>query len=1316
MALLENIKQEEIEFYEFLCDPVAMAETLWHDFDNFQLYNQKEFGGVRTGQLSMLSYEYLIDDKDKKLTKKENFKRLEGAGNIYSFGARRFGKSVIVLIVDMLESLIHLDNWHCLYSSYDALHVLQVLERVIPAAENHPFFQLFDVKVKRSPNYVITAANGFEVQSVNMNITSKTAGSNFFGHHTPKLWTDEFCLDGKTKIKIKTPDGVIKTEVLGNLVKRDLWKNCTVLSYNLTEKTPEFKKVTNTFKKLIKKGFKYKLTLNNSKQPLICSENERIYTQTGYKCVQDITLKDKLFNVQQSTLTDIQKQIALGCLLGDSCLIRDGICFVHGLKQEVYLDYKVKCFNNLFQFYSGHKKKVEIKSYPKSICGSDTVKTVSHGCKDLLEFNNLKSGFNGFCYTSLNEQVVKKYFTPIALAFWYMDDGSLRSYNTKSGRLTRIVGLHTEAFDYNTQQMLVDLFELCYNIKVTITGKNKYSLRMNPENSEKFLKLIAKYIHPQMDYKLYGKDKPTKKIKFKDLTESEYNLQPVDILKIEKVEARYWTMYDLEVKDNNNFFANDVLVHNSKCTTDVENKLIDAVSELGCINRFAGMTDFTRHSPAGRIFDDLSLRKWVCNFPQYISPMWDEEERYKQERRYGGTKTASYRTFVLGEVCEDGISVFDMERVRMNYNENKRIKVFEINKDSFKNFKSILVLERPSNAKICIVGADIGETAPTEIAITFKINDKYHYTYNVTLYNLTDKQQYRIFKYIFMLLDVDAMGLDAGDGSIDENEFVLYKIDNKLHYSRAKNLPKVFEKRKTVDVPAYNKGKLEWKPGTLFQHSYEGKMLEFQSKPGSGKIKVTPNHSMMIYEEGGLIKKQANNVKIGDWLVCPKNDKLFQSFCDDYIFIEYETRRVNQYSPIVKKQIKLDENLAYLLGWAAAEGSFKDVNVGYQLSLGNEPNEASHIAEVFEKVFNEKAKVIKREKDLTHSHYIGKSLAQNKEPYCYKVYFSGGKGIAKLFSNMLGRGCENKRVPIEILNSPKNVQKAFLDGLLEGDGIGDKRLKVKSEELVYGVSLLVKNLGYYPTISKINPPADDDYKQVCWSVEWNNTNTALLGRWLGVPSKFTPVKYRNNRKWYDLNGLKKKRISKKSLAKIQSLLDNDFVFRQITNISEYDYNGQVYDLCVEDNNTFCAGSDNVIVHNTGRAIFRRLEEDLGRERLFYYDGSKKIVVGYRKDEEGRIIMVNGKPEVEEEFMSEWSVKHLKTLLYDEKMMIPQDFKFDTQINSVISLTLANRTAYECVHPDNHLFDAFRVWSLTQWSISFNENNLIKRKPFSKTGV
>lgn len=531
MSLIEKITEEELEFMETLCDPVAMAEIFFHDYDNLELYDEDQFGHIRHGQIPMLSFEYMVDDDDPNLSIKENFKKLEGAGTLYNFGARRFGKSLISLIIDILESMIHLDNWHTLYSSYDALHILQILERVIPAAEHHPFYKLLDVQVKRSPNYVIKSKNGFELQSVNMNITSKEAGSNFFGHHTKKLWIDEM----------------------------------------------------------------------------------------------------------------------------------------------------------------------------------------------------------------------------------------------------------------------------------------------------------------------------------------------------------------------------------SKTTSQVEEKLIDAVSELGCINRWSGMTDFTRHSPAGKVFEDFKNKRWVCNFPQYISPMWDEEERQKMERRYGGAKTVAYRTFVKGEVCEDGISVFDMDRVRANYNEKKQIKSFEINKDNYKSFKNIIVVDRPKNAELTILGADIGETAPTEIIITFKTNDKYHYTYNITLYNLTDKQQYKIFKYLIILLNAEITGIDCGDG-------------------------------------------------------------------------------------------------------------------------------------------------------------------------------------------------------------------------------------------------------------------------------------------------------------------------------------------------------------------------------------------------------------------------------TGRSIYRRLEEDFTSDRLFYYDGSKKIAVGYRKDDEGKVCMVNGKPEVDEEFMAEWSVKHLKGILYETKMVIPQDFKFDTQINSVISLNLSNRTVYECVAPTNHLFDAFKVWALSQWTVSFKESAVIKRKAFSKTGV
>ena len=80
--------------------------------------------------------------------------------------------------------------------------------------------------------------------------------------------------------------------------------------------------------------------------------------------------------------------------------------------------------------------------------------------------------------------------------------------------------------------------------------------------------------------------------------------------------------------------------------------------------------------------------------------------------------------------------------------DKKQVKHIEISKDSFHNYQQLLIVERPENAEVLYVDADIGEAAPTEIVVLSKVNDFYKYLYNITLYNLTDKQQEKIFLYI----------------------------------------------------------------------------------------------------------------------------------------------------------------------------------------------------------------------------------------------------------------------------------------------------------------------------------------------------------------------------------------------------------------------------------------------------------------------------------------------------------------------------------------------------------------------------------------
>ena len=395
--LLEKIENIELEFLEDFFNPICCSEILFSTLDPATLsqLDVNKLANIRLYQYSMLSYEYLLDN-DPELSEKENFKLKEGSGNIYAFGARRYGKSMITEIVDLLVSMVLLDKELVGFASYDAIHIRGILETVIQVLENHSFFdKLLEPKINRSPNYHIYLKSGYTLDSINYNLGSKNPGGQYYQKLLTRLYGDEHSFE----------------------------------------------------------------------------------------------------------------------------------------------------------------------------------------------------------------------------------------------------------------------------------------------------------------------------------------------------------------------------------TEEVFKKRLDAISENGCVERLAGMTNFIRHSPSGRIFSDSHKIPWISNYPQYVNPKWDTKERDKALREHGGANTSSYRIFVEGEIVTDGIAVFDMQRVKKNYLEDREIKHFEINKNLFDIFEQILILDRPSNATNIYLAADIGESAPTEIILIAEINKKYRYLYNITCYNLTDKQQYKIFKYIVEQIGANFIGLDTTDGT-----------------------------------------------------------------------------------------------------------------------------------------------------------------------------------------------------------------------------------------------------------------------------------------------------------------------------------------------------------------------------------------------------------------------------------------------------------------------------------------------------------------------------------------------------------------------
>ena len=185
------------------------------------------------------------------------------------------------------------------------------------------------------------------------------------------------------------------------------------------------------------------------------------------------------------------------------------------------------------------------------------------------------------------------------------------------------------------------------------------------------------------------------------------------------------------------------------------------------------------------------------------------------------------------------------------------------------------------------------------------------------------------------------------------------------------------------------------------------------------------------------------------------------------------------------------------------------------------------------------------------------------------------------------------------------------------------------------------------------------------------------------------------------------------------------VLFKINNKYRYEYNitlygltdkeqEQIFDYVIQKLNANIIGLD--CGEALGRVIYRYLEEKYGKEHLVYYDGSKKIKVDFERDENNNVIFKNGEPVYKEEFMSEWSVQRLKQLLYENKILIPTDYKFDKQFNSVICTQSGNRMIYECTSDQNHLYSAFKVFAIAQWDKEFSVIKPIKQKKFAKSGV
>jgi recombination protein RecA len=302
----------------------------------------------------------------------------------------------------------------------------------------------------------------------------------------------------------------------------------------------------------------------NGRAQFAATENHLIRTPGGWREAGELIAGDRVMVTEKHVLGGQQLQVVLGALMGDGNLSpnrrdRSGTRFRmgHGAKQAEYLDWKTSLLGNI-----GHSRTVNAKG---AVFADFTPLPELAELHDAVYFGDGKKHLTWEYLKSL---------TPLALAVWYMDDGSftVRSKGVQertaggTGRIEVVV----EAMSPGSRDRLVQYLRDTRKLDVQLVTKGirqVSAIRFTTAASEKFQKLVAPYIHPSMDYKLLPRFRGQFAVEPQFAPETQ-RLAPARVLNVHvKPPTRSMKRFDLEIEGLHNYFVDGVMVHNSPETT-----------------------------------------------------------------------------------------------------------------------------------------------------------------------------------------------------------------------------------------------------------------------------------------------------------------------------------------------------------------------------------------------------------------------------------------------------------------------------------------------------------------------------------------------------------------------------------------------------------------------------------------------------------------------------------------------------------------------------------------------------------------------------
>ena len=290
--------------------------------------------------------------------------------------------------------------------------------------------------------------------------------------------------------------------------------------------------------------------IGRTKKHLIVTPNHEIFVNGEYKSADKCVVGDKLINnYQELNIPKFKESILIGKMIGDGSLDihnanKYAITYGHKVDHEEYIDY----INELLGNFCTQVKDYRISGYGTKMVRSRT----KHNY-------NLNKIFDSWLVDN-KKQIPKLTLNPIILAFWYMDDGSLHHSDKQRDRAEFAICAYDDNSCENINESLLKYGFSNFSIYKDNKGFNR--LRLNADDAEKLF-IDIRYLVPEcMQYKLptYHRGYFIKPI-LEDSVMTQYSQESI-ISEIIITDEYDKTKYDIET-ETHNFFAGDVLVHNS---------------------------------------------------------------------------------------------------------------------------------------------------------------------------------------------------------------------------------------------------------------------------------------------------------------------------------------------------------------------------------------------------------------------------------------------------------------------------------------------------------------------------------------------------------------------------------------------------------------------------------------------------------------------------------------------------------------------------------------------------------------------------------